>query len=359
MITGNKGEWSEIYVLLKILADKEIYAGDGDLNKIENLIFPVIKILRNETSGSFEFSYENDIVLIKNSEEIYRIPVHTFQKQAHSLLSTLQSKTPRTFNVPEIEDFLKSFNSQSIKAKSTVKSDIQIVIHDQRTGTNPELGFSIKSKLGSPSTLLNAGKTTNFIYQIKNLTLSNEQVNSINNIDDTQGKIKKRISNIKALGGQLEFVRTENPVFENNLTLIDSALPIIMANSLELFYTSSLSKVTDLTEEIKEQNPLGFNTDDSHPFYEYKLKRLLSDIALGMTPSKVWTGQLDATGGYLVVKEDGDVLCYHIYNRNEFENYLFKNTKLDTASSTRHGFGIIYGDNGKHYIKLNLQIRFL
>ena len=44
MITGNKGEWSEIYTLLKILADKEIYAGDGDLNKIEDLIFPVIRI---------------------------------------------------------------------------------------------------------------------------------------------------------------------------------------------------------------------------------------------------------------------------------------------------------------------------
>ena len=31
----------------------------------------------------------------------------------------------------------------------------------------PELGFSIKSKLGKPSTLLNAGKTTNFIFEIK------------------------------------------------------------------------------------------------------------------------------------------------------------------------------------------------
>lgn len=40
---------------------------------------------------------------------------------------------------------------------------------------------------------------------------------------------------------------------------------------------------------------------------------------LGMMPSKVWTGELDATGGYLVVKDNGEILCYHIYNRNEFE----------------------------------------
>ena len=37
---------------------------------------------------------------------------------------------------------------------------------------------------------------------------------------------------------------------------------------------------------------------------------------------------------------------------------LFLNTKLDTASSTRHRFGTIYQEtNGKYYFKLNLQIR--
>jgi hypothetical protein len=76
-------------------------------------------------------------------------------------------------------------------------------------------------------------------------------------------------------------------------------------------------------------------------------------------PSKVWTGQYDATGGYLIIKENGDVLCYHIYNRNEFEDYLFNNTKLDTASSSRHDFGTIYEENGELYFKLNLQIRFI
>ena len=78
-----------------------------------------------------------------------------------------------------------------------------------------------------------------------------------------------------------------------------------------------------------------------------------------MTPSKVWNGIYDATGGYLVVKENGDVLCYHIYNKNEFENYLINNTKLDTASSSRHGFGVIYKENEEFFFKLNLQIRFI
>ncbi len=40
------------------------------------------------------------------------------------------------------------------------------------------------------------------------------------------------------------------------------------------------------------------------------------------------------------------------------ENYLFNNTKLETASTIRHDFGRIYEENGKQLIKLNLQIQF-
>ena len=92
MIKGNIGEWSEVYVLLKLIADKEIYAGDADLNKIEHLIFPVIKILREEALASFEFSYENDIVLIKNNAEIFRISVNEFKNQSNIILEKLLSK---------------------------------------------------------------------------------------------------------------------------------------------------------------------------------------------------------------------------------------------------------------------------
>ena len=64
------------------------------------------------------------------------------------------------------------------------------------------------------------------------------------------------------------------------------------------------------------------------------------------------------TGGYIIVREDGEVLCYHLFNRNEFENYLISNTKFETASTSRHDFGYIYEDNGRYFLKLNLQIRF-
>ncbi len=52
--TGNKGEWSEIYVLFKLIGEKKVYAGDADLNKIESLFYPIIKILRNEKMAKYE-----------------------------------------------------------------------------------------------------------------------------------------------------------------------------------------------------------------------------------------------------------------------------------------------------------------
>jgi hypothetical protein len=164
---------------------------------------------------------------------------------------------------------------------------------------------------------------------------------------------------LEKLNGKLNFLSLEQAIFKNNLVLIDSLLPNILAEVIQLFFTSNLSTISALTEEISSKNPLGYDTQFSHSFYEYKIKRFLTDVALGMMPSKVWVGLYDATGGYLIVKEDGEILCYHIYNRNQFEDYLFHNTKLETASSTRHDFGKVFSEGENLYFKLNLQIRFI
>ncbi len=270
----------------------------------------------------------------------------------------MKNASGSSFSIPEIEKFINSFSCISLKAKSSIKSDIRIVIHDQRTGTNPELGFSIKSQLGEASTLLNAGKTTNFIFKIDGANFSNDEIDQINSING-RSKIKDRIEKIIEKTGSFKFIKTESSIFGNNLTLIDSALPQIISCIIYKFFTSKYSKLHDLATDIAASNPIGFDLETKHPFYFYKLKRFLSDVALGMIPSKVWQGELDTTGGYLVVKENGEILCYHIYNRNEFEDYLIKNTKLETGSSTRHDFGKIYNEAQQLYFKLNLQIRFL
>jgi hypothetical protein len=163
---------------------------------------------------------------------------------------------------------------------------------------------------------------------------------------------------LQNLGATMVFKDIPSNNLKLNLQLIDSDLPEIVASLLLYKYSLNINNLRDLLNEINNKNPKGFDLSLGHPFYEYKIKNFLTDSALGMTPATLWTGKYNATGGIIIVKQSGELVCYHIYNRNEFQNYLINNTRLEQASTTRYQFGQVYEDNGKYFIKLNLQIRF-
>jgi HpaII restriction endonuclease len=352
MLTANKGEWSEIYTFFKLLSDKKLYSGDKSLNKIQGLFYPILKILREESKGKFEYSFGDNVVVISGNDEEIRVSVQDFAEKTKELYREIRANKG-TFSLPEIEKFMESVRCYSIKAKSTDKTDIKIIVHDSITGTQPTLGFSIKSEVGAASTILNASKdNTNFLYRLKSITTS--EADSINQIEEFTDKFKK----MSGIGVNVEFINIVRNRFRNNLMYIDYCLPDILARMLVIFYSSPTNKITDITAQIRSENILNFDLSDNQDFYEHKVKKFLTDITLGMKPASVWRGEYEATGGYLIVKEDGDVICYHIYDRNQFENYLFHNTRFETPSTTRHWFGNIYQENGEFHIKLNLQIRF-
>lgn len=358
MLSGNKGDWSEVYALFKLLGDGRLYTGDADLNKLEDLFYPIVKIIREEVAGRVEFQIDGQIVIITDDDSKVEFSISDFVLQAANLLNRIK-QSESSFQLPEIESFMNSVLCKSLAQSSAHKSDIQIVIYDKRVNQSAELGFSIKSQLGGDSTLFNSNiRKTNFVFEVQNLELTTAEIAQINSINPKTQKIKKRLEAIRALGGTFKFFGLEGDVLNNNLVLIDSRMPEILAEVILTYFSTTSSSLKDLTEILREKNPLSFDMQHGHDFYQYKIKHFLTDSALGMTGSKVWQGKYDVTGGYLVVKNDGDVICYHVYNRNQFEDYLFSNTKLDTPSSTRHKFGTLYSDNGQLKFALNLQIRF-
>ena len=141
--------------------------------------------------------------------------------------------------------------------------------------------------------------------------------------------------------------------------MIDSLFPLIVSEFLLQYYSGNGNLICELTPKVRKINPCNFNTNLQHMYYEHKMKNFLTDVALGMTPATAWNGDFQATGGYIIVREDGEVLCYHIYNHNEFQEYLFNNTRLETPSTSKYDFGTIYKEDGKLFIKLNLQVRFI
>jgi len=359
MITQNKGEWSELYVFLKLLGDGGIYAADADLNKMEDLYYPLIKILREENRIKKEYLYDSPSIKIidaSSQECLLKLPVKEFQDKTELLLSAIK-KSDKTFTVPEVEDFMRTILCSKVKADSSDKTDITVILHDNKTYRDEVFGFSIKSKLGSASTLLNAGKTTNFIFEIIG-DIDSGKINEINSIS-TSSKVRDRLKSIYDSDCTLEYRNMENANFKANLQMIDTQFPALIARYLICYYCGEGNLVRDLTQCVKDLNPCDLNSSNGHEFYEYKIKNFLTDVALGMTPATPWTGKFQATGGYIIVREDGEVLCYHIYNHNEFKEYLFNNTKFETPSITKYDFGKIYQQDDKNYIKLNLQVRFV
>lgn len=222
----------------------------------------------------------------------------------------------------------------------------------ENLGNNFEKDKNAQTVLIGKEVLLPGNNTTNFTFEIPNCDeILMDLINSKNGI-------KKRIAKLYETGRVLIFSGIDNSIFRNNLILIDSRLPEILAEMLCQYYADRAKNTSDLSARLSGINPNGYDYSNNHHFYEYKIKRLLCEAALGMRPAEIWHGKYDATGGHLVVRQDGEIVCYHLYSHNQFENYLFLNTKFDTPSSSRHHFGDIYEENGKFFIKLNLQIRF-
>lgn len=388
-LRGNKGEWSELYVLLKLLADGEIYAADENMEKLEHLVFPILEILRQEKDRNLTYKINgkiklldglsNDLICEIERTKFFEISTYVFEQVKSSKKGIINSN-----DFPDKEQFIEFLELAKIgnlKAKSEDKSDITIKIHDQFTGGEPTLGFSIKSMLGQRSTLFNADPGTNFIFNVEGVSLTPNEVKDIN-VDTypIKNKIGGRIDKIEKLGGNVIFQEVEGKILDLNLRLIDGDLPEILAYMLKVRYLTGKSKLLELIDELEKYNPLNYDLSFNHPFYRYKIVKFLYDAALGMTAKKVWDGEIQANGGVIVVKKDGDVLAYHTYHKSKFEDYLLNNTYLEQPSTSEDEsdpgtpqtkekypnksikkflFGWLYFQDNNVKIKANLQVRFI
>lgn len=354
MLKGNKGEWSEFYVLLYLLGTRKLYAADEKLDKIAGFYFPIKKIIRNDTPSkpiNFVLEGVDKVEIYLNTKLSRTMTSKEFEKEAKSLYDKI-CKGKNTFNIPGSENLLKDMELERLTAPSTEVTDIKMEVSDTTTGIDQIMGFSIKSYIGGSPTLLNASGATNFVYEVLNLT--DTQMKDVNSIN-TRTKILDRINKIKEYGGKIKYCKMSNDVFSGNLSMIDSRMEDVLSVLLLHSYEENELDCKNNIDYLKTTNPLECRRID---FYEHKFKDFLCAKALGLEPSIKWMGEDNSNGGYIVVKSDGDVLAYHLYNRDKFRQYLLDNTKLERASTTRHKYATIYKEDDKMYINLNLQIRF-
>lgn len=384
-LTGNVGEWSEIYVFFRLLATGKMNVADDTLTAIPNEFYKILAILRKEAESENQYLRANDRIIIKIKNDVtggveeFSMSVEQFAHNADVLLENLKNQTGRTAAYPEIQDFMSKLEISSIKDVGH-KRDITISIEDFHNGMAQTLGFSIKSFLGKQSTLFNPGAGTNFIFKVdfpENVSVDCDSFNA-ETYNGMPSKIAARISKIETLGGKISFDRVQSDCLTQNLRTIDGELPVILANALLYKYANSLSSWPEIISELNKCNPLGYRIAPNSPVYEVKIARFLQDAAMGMTPETPWSGFYDADGGQIIVKKDGDIVCYHIYELNRFRQYLLNATRIEQPSTGEDGdnpghirldaktgkpkkpylFGWLYNEKGNYYFKINLQVRF-
>ena len=76
---------------------------------------------------------------------------------------------------------------------------------------------------------------------------------------------------IERLGGVLKYNDVADKVFRSNLSMIDLHFPRMLGEMLRIMHLDGITRVSELTEVMKQVNPLKIKEEliTKHHYYEY------------------------------------------------------------------------------------------
>jgi type II restriction enzyme len=250
------------------------------------------------------------------------------------------------FEMPIIQEIYQRLGLHSFKMSSQKKVDITLILSSNSGMSDQAQGFSIKSQLGSPSTLLNASAATNIYYNVD----SAEE--SIHLKEAELSHYRDILNFCKANKIQIKYSDYASQVFKDNLSFFGNDFPEFFAEVVRS-YVSGDAK-TRLLSELVVVNSSGPRDLARR---EFQMKSFLRAVALGLVPNSPWDGNLKGYGGYLIVKDSGELLCFLLENDDEFKSYLYLDTSLTTPKNDLFAATTYEQDSAR--VALNAQIRFL
>lgn len=368
----NKGEWAEFYVLLKLLGEGKLYTADKMLKKKLDSYLDILKVIRQEYDTQvLEYIVNEDSAYVtvkpQNSDTVLAsIPMREFSRQAADLFDGLKKSKGMSVPAPDsVCEFAKIIYVGKPKAPAVKalkkqfggKNDIFIEVRDGQTSIVSIMGFSIKSKFGQNPTLFNAGSSSQFLFRISNC--NNAIMQEFNAISDEKGRGWRICKQYLADHDMaLTYSRTQNPVYDENLFLVRESMSKILAWCMKdrLIDATEDFQVKETVERMVAANPL--NVPNPAIYYEKAVKDFLMAGFTGMTAAYKWDGKEQVNGGYIVVMDDGDVICYHSNDRETFRDYLYRNTYFEYVSADKYVWSRIIKIDGEYYLPLNISVRF-
>lgn len=347
------GNWSELYALAYLIVNRGAHGPFAGGDAATRRFFRVLEIFLQESHPRREFRYllgEDVVRLFREESDIEDLDLEAITSYMEQLVSDMRSEgATRHFSVQSGQELLRHLGKRDIGATSNQRvADFELIVSDPQTGNpSPRIGYSVKSSIGSPATLLNASGATNFIYKVSNPDGGDPRAVI------SGDSLKTHVSQLQGAGFSLTYDSMQNSTFEQNLMRVDSLMPQLLAevllNSLGVRgggFADVVEKTFDREVALGQQRI-------------FKMKQLLGSIAMGLRPSEAWDGDPTKFKGIIVVDSAGNVIFNYQFNQIEFWDYLYSNVKFEIPSRGRHGFGYLYEQDSSFYMKLNLQIRFI
>ena len=352
---ATKREWCELYTFFRLLTEGKVTLGTAKAKKGE-IDWPIAMIQREEHDGTRCYYIEKEMVRIKGENSEKSVPREDFGIVADLILQAVKSSSEDEVTSPDgVEEFLDEVAIFDLEAKTEDRTDFYIAFWHPEA---PLSGFSVRSRLGAMNPLLDGGRAANLKLEQSGVKFATPTVNKINALPETPNEVAERMLLIERLGGVLKYSDVADRVFRSNLLMIDLHFPRVLTEMVRIMHLDDITRISELTEVIKQMNPLKIKDElvNKHGFYEFKVKQFLMALALGMRPAKIYTGQASAVEGILLMDGSGEVLCYHKSEKPVMEDFLFLNTRLEKGSLDKDKYGFLERENGTYYFKLNAKI---
>lgn len=353
---ATKKEWSELYTFFRLLADGKVSLGTPQAKTDEEKCWPIAMIQREEHDGPRRYYIEKESVRIESETFNTVLPREDFDAVADLILDAVKTSTENEVTSPEgVEEFLNAVSIFDLEAKTEDRTDFSIAFWHPEA---PLAGFSVRSRLSAMNPLLDGGRTANLKLEQSGIKFATPTVNKINALPESANEVSERMMLIERLGGVLKYADVADRVFRCNLSMIDLHFPRLLAEMVRVMHWDGVTRVSELTEQMKSVNPLKIKEEliTKHCFYEYKMKQFLLTLALGMRPAKIFNGTDSAVEGLLLVDGSGTVLCYHKSEKKTFEDFLYLNTRFEKGPLEKDKYGFLEKENGTYYFKLNVKI---
>jgi len=366
-ISANRGEHSELLAFLRILQEGRVQVADkfGEPRQA----WLKVSCIQRPSDVDTRYMIVDDHVVVMSSAgvELTRASRGLVRALADKLFLQIKEGRGASFVCPAGDEAILLLKIVGSKAGSTAKADLLIeVVSPVFDGELLSLGFSVKSELGGLPTLLNAG-ATQFEYRVEGCSaddaLAVQEAAPRNKDKDYPGPMRLMPA-LAVAKARVVFESVVDPVFEQNLKMMDTSFPRILADTLLHAYLGGELALKDAVRSPALLDDLSNTLSLPLPMVErivrHKVKELLRQSALGMNPGRQWEGQVEAHGGWIVVKESGEIVCFHVLNDDDFREYLLAGTKFDTPSMSRHRAGYVYKQKDDKFAKLrlSLQVRF-